>query len=176
MLSWLDRGKTFAVYKKQVKNKIQNKQTKKQKNSNIFPRRSCQVVKHWDYLLWVEWALLSKGKDVKEPTCRVTEDRRKKIHRYDTPALKEALNPLFKVVEFLSLRNWTQTMFPWLSIESGVLSGLDQYRHLFFQDHQPWWMLHGTQHNRFCNPHRLYKSKSIWTFRPSGTIKIHCSA
>ena len=32
MVSWLDRGKTFAVYKKQIKNKIQNKQTEKPKH------------------------------------------------------------------------------------------------------------------------------------------------
>ena len=116
MVCWLVRGKTFAVSKKQSKNKIQNKQ----KNSNIVLRRSCQVIKHRICLLRVEWALLYKGKDVKNLRAALL-NKLNKTHLYDTPALKEALSPLYTVVEFPSLTNWTQTMFPWLIIEFGFV-------------------------------------------------------
>ena len=71
MVIWLDKGITLAVSKKKKK-KIQNRKTQTL-SCGDFVR---QVIKNWDYSLWAEWALLSKGKDVKELTCRVTKDKR----------------------------------------------------------------------------------------------------
>ena len=66
MVIWLDKGITLAVSKKQ--NKIKNRKTQTL-SCGDFVR---QVIKNWDYSLWAEWALLSKG------TAEQWKNRRKK--------------------------------------------------------------------------------------------------
>ena len=77
MVSWLDRGKTFAVYEKQIKNEIQNKQTEKPKHCPAAIMSSCKTLR-LSSMSWMSSSFQRKRCKKKKPTCRVTKDRHKK--------------------------------------------------------------------------------------------------
>ena len=91
------------MYKKQIKNKIQNKQTEKPKHCPAAIMSSCKTPSLSTMSRMS--STFQRKRCKKNLRAALLKIDIKKTHRYNTPALKEALNPLFTVVELLSLRN-----------------------------------------------------------------------